>query len=232
MFKDDPMILNYSCSVSKETLSAQFSGKKLSSHYRTSYNVHPGQNGWLMTSENEGRIVPALWGYPDHDDDKGEKIKTFMAEGSSVATSPTFRMSIRQRRCLVIADSYYVQRIRGDKKQVHRIFSRDMPLLLMAGVYERRVVHGKEVICYNIIQTDAGADIKDLYHKMPLIIAEDEVSGWLDRETPIQDVLKMIRPMARYSLQYYQITNQVTDRKFNHSEAHSRKHEHLTLFDQ
>ena len=185
-----------------------------------------------MTSENNGRILPALWGYPDQGDDKGEKINTFFAEGSSVATSPTFRMSIRQRRCLVIADSYYVQRNRGDKKQVYRVFSRDLPYILLGGIYERRMIHGKDVICFNLIQTEANGDILDMYHKMPLIVAEDEMAHWLNGDTPIHDILDIVRPLKRYTLQYYQVTNQIMDRSFNHSEAHSRKHEHLTLFDQ
>ena len=132
----------------------------------------------------------------------------------------------------MIADSYYVQRNRGDKKQVYRVFSRDMPYILLGGVYERRMIHGKDVICFNLIQTEASGDILDMYHKMPLVVAEEEMENWLNTEIPIHLILDMIRPMKRYSLQCYQVTNQILERSFNHSEAHSRKHEHLTLFDQ
>jgi|SRR5690606_35213877 len=225
------MIQNYSCSISKETLSGQFPGRKLSSHYRVSYNVNPGQSGWLITGEDKGRVVPAHWGLPDAGDPKGEAVTLFMAEGSRIATSSTFRMSLRQRRCIVLADSYYIWRKRGDKNQVFRVYSRDFPCLLLGGIYERRQIKGRDVICFTIVQTEAGADVKDIYHKMPLILDNDQAEQWIADQANIRDILEMIRPFKRYSLQYYQVTSQLMQRSFNQSEAHSRKLEHLTLFD-
>lgn len=226
------MIQNISCSVSKETLNMQFGDIRISSKYKGTYNIHPGHNAWLVTGEETGKIIPAMWGYPEVGDDKGQRIMLYTADGNNIATSSTFRMSIRQRRCIVIADSYYVSRTRGEKRQSFRVFSRDMPVLFLGGVYEHRQVHGRDVVCFSIIQTEASSDISDIYHKMPLIIYQEDMPKWLDGATNIRDILHLIRPLRRYSLQYYQVTNQIMERSFNHSEAHSRKLEHLTLFDQ
>ena len=226
------MIQNISCSVSKESLSMQFGDLRISPQYRGRYNIHPGQQAWVITQEEPGRLTPALWGFPEAGDEKAEQITVYMAEGSNIATSSTFRMDIRQRRCVIISDSYYVWRNRGEKKQAFRVFSRDLPILMLGGVYEKRIIQGREIVCFSLIQTEASPDVNEVYHKMPLIINQEDLAVWIGNETPIQQVLDKIRPMKRYSLQYYQVTNQVLDRNFNHSEAHSRKMEHLTLFDQ
>jgi putative SOS response-associated peptidase YedK len=226
------MIQNYSCSVSKETLAAQYPNRRLSSHYKASYNVHPGQNGWLVTAEDADRIIPAMWGLPQPEDETGERITLFMAEGTGISTSTTFRMSFRQRRCIVIADSYYVWRKRGEKDLVFRVYSRDMPLIAMGAIYEKRMIQGKDVHCFSIIQTEVSPDVKELYHKMPLILENEEAESWLSKDVQVKELIGMIRPLKRYSLQYYQVTNQLMNRGFNQTEAHSRKMEHLTLFDQ
>lgn len=226
------MIQNFSCSVSRETLSMQFGDIRISSKYKGTYNIHPGQNAWLLIGEDPSRIVPAMWGYPEVGDDKGQRITLYLADGNNIATSSTFRMSIRQRRCVIIADSYYVWRTRGDKRQSFRAFSRDLPVLMFGGVYEHREIQGRDVICFSLIQTEASSDVAEIYHKMPLVINQEDLTTWLNADTSIRDVLEMIRPLKRYSLQHYQVTNQIMDRGFNHSEAHSRKLEHLTLFDQ
>jgi len=210
----------------------QFAGMRISTQYRGMYNIHPGQGAWVIKGEDPQRLSPALWGYPEPGDDKAERITLYLAEGNSIGTSSTFRMAIRQRRCVVIADSYYVWRKRGEKNQAYRIYSRDLPVLLLAGVYEQRIIRGTEVTCFSLIQTEASPDVKDLYHKMPMIVNQEDLGAWLDQDTVIRDVLDMIRPMKRYSLQFYQVTDQIADPSFNHSEAHSRKMEHLTLFDQ
>jgi putative SOS response-associated peptidase YedK len=231
MFKSNPMILNYSCAVSRDTVQSLDNRLKISSNYRTSYNVHPGQTGWVLTTLFPEKVSAAMWGFPDAWDNDGKRITSYMAEGSAVATSSTFRLPIRQHRCLVVADSYYVVIKRGDKKLVHRVFSRDFPCILLAGVIEKRIIQDREVKCFAVLQTEANADVKDLYHKMPLIMNYEEGVEWISNETPIKGVLEAIRPLSRYSLQYYQVTNQLLSTGFDSSEAHSRKLEQITLFD-
>ena len=46
----------------------------------------------------------------------------------------------------------------------------------MAGVYEEYA--GKEYFC--ILTTEANASVREVHHRMPLVLAREDVSAWLN----------------------------------------------------
>ena len=58
------------------------------------------------------------------------------ARSEGIEAKPSFRNSIRRRRCLVLADSFYEWRKEGGKKIPYRILPNNGDLLVMAGIWE------------------------------------------------------------------------------------------------
>lgn len=154
---------------------------------RPRYNVAPSQNIPIVREEGEKRrIALARWGLIPHWA-KDVKIGYSMinARAETVAEKPAFRNAFRHRRCLIPADGFYEwQTIAGSKvKQPWFIVLRDRELMAFAGLWEQwRSSEGEELESCSIIVTDANEIMRPIHDRMPVILAPDEWSVWLNPE--------------------------------------------------
>ncbi len=106
--------------------------------------------------------------------------RMFNARAETVAEKPSFRNAYRRRRCLVPANGFYEWRLENGRKQPYcchienRLFS-------LAGIWEHwQDADGNEIQSCAIITTEASGAMAELHQRMPVYIAPEDYSTWLD----------------------------------------------------
>jgi len=161
-------------------------------------NISPTEPIAVITQENTHRhfrlmrwgLLPAWLKEPE-----GFPV-LFNARGETLTSKATFKSAVRHRRCLIPADAFYEWSTVGKKKTPYRFRKADHTLFAIAGLWETYAhANGSEIDTAAIITTDANGMVSAIYHRMPVIIPEDQFSLWLESEAyPLDKALKLIKP--------------------------------------
>ncbi|WP_101948698.1 SOS response-associated peptidase [Mycobacterium sp. 3519A] len=138
---------------------------------------------WAKTSEDGGP------------DTKGPLLINARAE--KVTTSPAFRNSAKNKRCLVPMDGWYEWLKKGEAKGAKTpfyMYGGDGEMLFMAGLWSTwrpkdAPKDAPPLLSCTIITTDAAGPLADIHDRMPLTISRDDWDRWLDPDAPIDEGL-------------------------------------------
>ncbi len=111
------------------------------------------------------------WGYQLPD---GKLI--FNARSETAAQKTMFADGMRQRRCLVPADSYYEWQKTEQGKQKYVIAPSNANGFFLAGIY--RIEQGRPV--FSILTKDPVESIAFIHNRMPVILPNEAMSDWLN----------------------------------------------------
>lgn len=196
-----------------------------------SYNIAPTQRSWVIPNDQPGQLQQMFWGLVPHwSRDGRNQGRLINARREGIAGKPSFRMPVRQHRCLVPADSFYEWRREGKQKIPYRIMLKSERLMLMAGVFDIWTDGKQEIRSYSIITTDANQEVARLHERMPvLLLTQEQQRRWLDH-LPLEEVLAMLQTPPNNSLKYYRVSTLVNSPANNSAELHQEVPENLTLF--
>ena len=151
--------------------------------------VFPGDVAAVIASNRklEPQAFGMKWGYQLPD---GKLI--FNARSETAAQKAMFADGMRQRRCLVPADSYYEWQKTGQGKQKYEIAPSCLDGFFLAGIY--RMEQGRPV--FSILTKDPVESIAFIHNRMPVILPNDAMQDWLNPryngieilQTSIQDM--------------------------------------------
>ncbi len=147
------------------------------------YNVCPTQMLPSMINVKDETILGELrWGLvPPWATDVGIGAKMINARAETVAEKPAFRSAFRARRCVIFVDGFYEWKKESDRKQPYYFQVADGDMFAMAGLYEIwRDAEGEKVSTCTIITTTANSLMDPIHHRMPVILPDDSIAGWLD----------------------------------------------------
>jgi len=127
-----------------------------------------------------------------------------------IISKPSFRSSIRKKRCLVIVDAF----IEGPKKEKlskpYVIYMRDKQRpFALAGVWDDWVdaETGEMTSSFSIITTTANDVLQKIgHHRSPVILKKNQEEAWLSEEAPLSDITGMLRPYEDDMLNAYPIS--------------------------
>jgi putative SOS response-associated peptidase YedK len=160
------------------------------------------------------------------------------ARAETVDSKPAFRQAFKRRRCLLPADGYYEwqrpdgtdsdepgggARAKGAAKQPYFITSGDGRPLAFAGLYElwRDAAlpddHQRAWLwTATVITTSAPDDLGKIHDRMPMVIAPDRWSDWLDPacDDPA-DLMALLAPAASGGLISYPVSTAVNSVRNN-----------------
>jgi len=133
------------------------------------------------------------------------------ARAETVATKSAFRVALRNRRCLVVADGFYEWQQRGRTKQPYRIVLKSREPFGFAGLWETWTApDGETIRTCTIITTEANEQLKPIHDRMPVILTREAEDIWLD--PAIQDpakLLPLIRPYPAEEMDAYPVSRWV-----------------------
>ena len=188
------------------------------------YNMAPTQNGLVITDRDPGQLSAFRWGLvPFWAKDLSIGARMINARREGIEEKSSFRKPIREKRCLVIGDSFYEwQRLDG-KKQPYRILPADDSLLVMAGIWEswQPKDGGETVYTYSIITGEPNAEMQPIHNRMPMLLLDEErQSQWLNTDASLPEVLELLQTPPDGTLKPYAVSAKVGNVRNNGPELH------------
>jgi putative SOS response-associated peptidase YedK len=152
-------------------------------------------------------LAPLRWGLiPFWARDLAIGNRLINARAETVSDKPAFRAAYRARRCLVPASGFYEWKKAPRGKQPYYITGAGGALLAFAGLWEQWQPAGAEpMLSFTIVTTDANAMMKQLYDRMPVILAPEQYEAWLTAKDPSE----LMRPCPPDMLTAYPVSTAV-----------------------
>ncbi|WP_329104180.1 SOS response-associated peptidase [Micromonospora sp. NBC_01699] len=124
----------------------------------------------------------ARWGLvPSWAKDARGGARMINARAETVATTNAYARSFARRRCLVPADGWY-EWVRGDggTKQPYFMTPADGGVLALAGLWSVWKGPDGPLLSCSVITTPAVGELADVHDRMPLLLAPERWTDWLD----------------------------------------------------
>ena len=183
------------------------------------YNAAPTQSlPVCRIHPRTGRELALLrWGLvPSWAKDPSIGARMINARAESVVEKPAFRSAFRRRRCLVPMSGFYEWKKEGARKVPYFVHLLNSEVFAAAGLHESWPgKDGAEPIeSFTIITTDANEMMRQLYDRMPVIVAEANYEAWIDPANDDTDALKkMLVPYPAEEMRAYPISLKVNNVK-------------------
>ena len=167
---------------------------------KDNYNAHPTQKLPIIKSYTNGRALESYdWGLiPSWAKDKKDFRPLINARLETLMEKVSFKKLIQTSRCLVLADGYYEWKRENKEKFPYYFSMVDSGLIYFAGI------HQNNKFC--IITRDATETVKEIHHREPLIINEEQIPNYLDVKKEAMDILRNIKPPK---LKFHEVSRDV-----------------------
>lgn len=178
------------------------------------FNIAPTQRIPIVRAgrEQPREWAEARWGLvPSWAKDAKIGARMINARGETVAEKPSFRSAVKTRRCLIPADGFYEWVKTDGGKQPHYIHFADGRAFAFAGLWERWNKGGDEPLdTCTIITTTPNDIVAGLHDRMPVIMAPDHFTEWLEPDPLAPDRLQdLLAPYRGVDMEAYPVSTHV-----------------------
>lgn len=149
--------------------------------YQPSYNIAPGQNVLAIIHDgNKKRAGYLRWGLvPSWAKDEKIGYKMINARSETAHEKPSFKKLMSQKRCLIVADSFYEWKKVDGEKQPKRIQVKDRNIFTFAGLWDKWVQDDKVLFTCTILTKEANTFMRNIHHRMPVILPKEKENEWI-----------------------------------------------------
>ena len=217
-------------------------GETISAHYYLSGFNHPKTP--VISSIEPNIIHNYNWGLipafcKTVKDAKEMMVKTLNAKSETVFALPSFKNSIRQKRCMVLADGFYEWRTLGKLKYPYFIQLKSKEAFAFGAIYNDWVNKdtGEIINSFSIITTPANplmAKIHNVKLRMPLILPKEIERDWLNPNLSEKEITELMKPLDENQMEGYTISKLITNRNENPDKAEIQdylEYPELAMFD-
>ncbi|SER34334.1 Putative SOS response-associated peptidase YedK [Gracilibacillus ureilyticus] len=206
----------FTLTISKEMIESEL-GISIS-EYRESYNIAPTQSVLGMVGSDHGyRSGYFRWGLiPSWAKDASIGSRLINARSETIDEKRSFQPLLSRRRCAIIADSFYEWKREDGKKVPYRIMLNDKKVFTFAGLWDRWVKDGEEMVTCTILTTEPNNLMSEIHDRMPVILDEQCRELWLDPAVEDKELLKSIlKPYDAEEMSFYQVSADVNNPRNN-----------------
>jgi putative SOS response-associated peptidase YedK len=144
--------------------------------------IFPTDTVPVIIPEHDTKIdaIPMQWGFKPFVRDGRTLIN---ARSESVYEKPTFRESIRNRRCIVPANGFFEwAKLQDGKKQKYLIRPADSKMLYFAGIYDRKTDPNtsKDIVNFVILTRESRGLLRSIHERMPVTVVKRDILKWLN----------------------------------------------------
>ncbi len=143
------------------------------------YNIAPTQPAPIIRQDFDSearRLALVGWGITPHWWKEPRPIINVRSE----TAEKKYGHAMRHHRCLVPATGFYEwQKLNGAKQPFHIHFS-DQPIIALAGIWDQSFPDDERVSTFAILTTTPNEVVAPLHDRMPVVVAPDGWSRWLD----------------------------------------------------
>lgn len=165
---------------------------------RRTGDIRPTDIAAVISTDKEELIAtPKKWGFPGFENQN----VIINARAESVLEKRMFSDSVLKRRIVIPATGFYEWNPQREKVTFTPMQQRDgkLPILFMAGFYN----HFEGEDRFIILTTSANDSVKDVHHRMPLVLEAHELEQWLFDDSKLDDFLHKV-PMLLNKHQPYE----------------------------
>jgi putative SOS response-associated peptidase YedK len=165
-----------------DSLKKSFQLDEITCDVTPSYNIAPLQPILAVIRHDGNRLGRLHWGLvPSWAKDRTMAAKLINARAETLADKPSFRSAFKRCRCLILADGFYEWKADGPQKQPWYFTLSSGGPFAFAGLWD--TWKGKEDAVYHsctIITTAADESVRQVHHRMPVILTPESHAEWLD----------------------------------------------------
>jgi putative SOS response-associated peptidase YedK len=210
----------------KTTFNATFDGD-----YKPSYNISSGQLSLVITDTAPHHLQQFQFGLTPFFAKKQTYLTNARAEGDhnkennpgyngakGIIITPAFRKPIRSQRCLVIASAFITGTTKEGLNKPYLVYLKKRPFAF-AGIWDTWKDPETEATTnsFAIITITANKLLQAIpHHRMPVILPEASYRTWLNPNTPLSTITKLLGHYPAEQMNAYPISADIKDTKNNY----------------
>ena len=161
----------------------------------SSWNVKPTEQlPIILTSPKDGlkRFVTAHWSLvPTWAPSMRLKYPTFNARAEGLADKASFKMSVKNRRCVIVTSGFYEWTGPQGDRTPYAVFG-PQKILPLAGLYSwwrDPAAQGEWQLTTTVLTRASAGQMDRLHTRMPVIMSASLLNEWLDPHEPGSQLL-------------------------------------------
>lgn len=207
----------YTLTCSSEALEKRFSVDSTDA-YKPTYNAAPTHLLPVITNEDAKGFSFFYWGAtPKMANDKTISPKLFNASAEDLLNKVSYRNALKSRRCIVPVDGYYEwKRISKKGRTPYWIHMPEKTIFSFAGIWDEYDDEDGETHHTFRVITVANNHLLDSPNPdMPAILEEPLEKEWLNAESSLEDLVKLLKPFPTNGIESYSVSPRVNDTTVN-----------------
>jgi putative SOS response-associated peptidase YedK len=178
------------------------------------FNIAPTQPVLAVPNNDKFKADFFVWGLiPMWAKDPSIGNRLINARGETVAEKPSFRGSLKYKRCLIFADGFYEWKAQPGRKTKtpFYIHMKDRKPFAFAGLWDTwNSSNGSLIRSCTLITTEPNELMAMIHDRMPAILHPRDYAKWLEpsAQTPEQ-VLPLIKPFPADAMDAYPVSTLV-----------------------
>ena len=175
------------------------------------FNIAPTQPILAIPNDEKFTADFFIWGLiPMWAKDPSIGNRLINARAETLAEKPSFRGSLKYKRCLILADGFYEWKSADGKKSKTPFFihMKDRKPFAFAGLWDSwNSPEGSQLKTCTIITTEPNELMSLLHNRMPVILHPRNYDKWLDpsAQTPDQ-LIPLLKPFPAEMMDAYPVT--------------------------
>jgi putative SOS response-associated peptidase YedK len=180
------------------------------------YNIAPTQPVAVVLNEGDNKLTFVNWGLvPSFS--SGAKMTNLLinARSEGITKTPSFRGPFKYKRCLILADGVFewVKLPRKREKIPYWVHLKSGKPFAFAGLWDSwSSVDGSEIKTCCAITTEPNELVKQIHHRMAVILHEKDYETWLTPgEADATKLQSLLTPYPQEEMTYYQVSTVVSN---------------------
>jgi putative SOS response-associated peptidase YedK len=197
--------------VEKNRLEQRVGARWAAARVTPRYNAAPAQSLPVILNTAPHTIQFLRWGLrPAWGTKRTTRAGIINVRAETLRERSTFQRDVAERRCLVLADSFYVWKTKGKQKIPYRVVLTSGEPFAFAGIWEENTdTGGRPVKTFAIITTEANALVGRVQNRMPVILRKETERQWLADDLPPEHVLSLLSPYPAHGMRMYEVSPRV-----------------------
>jgi putative SOS response-associated peptidase YedK len=185
------------------------------------FNVAPTHYMPVITNEDPSHISIHKWGLiPYWAKDSKIGVMMINARIETILEKPTYKSTLKSKRCLVPMDGFYEWKKNGKEKQPYRIQTKSQEIYSCAGLWETwkdENDSGNVIYSFTIITIPSNEFMSQIHDRMPAILTQDQEQLWLTENFLPEDLPNFLIPYPSDDMKMYPVSQKVNSVRENNA---------------
>ena len=146
--------------------------------------------------------------------------KTLNARSDTIHEKRSYQSYIKNQRAILVVDGFFEWRHEGSTKIPYYIFPKDNRAFNLGCIYNlwTNKYTGEIVDTFSIITTEANPLMEVIHNsrkRMPLILSISDIHAWINPETDINVINRLMKPFPEEEMDAYRISKKASNPGIN-----------------